>query len=230
MKIFAIGDLHLSWNAQKPMDIFGENWTGHFERISKAWNALVVPEDIVLLPGDFSWAMRLEEALPDLEAVGALPGRKLLIRGNHDYWWNSLRKLRAVLPEGMYALQNDALRIDGVVVAGSRGWVCPGSANFDPKIDQKIYDREVQRLSLSLAAAETDKPLICMLHYPPFNERREPSAVSALLERHGVCELVYGHLHGKACRGAFEGQRNGVRYSLCSADHLDFCPKLIMEL
>lgn len=229
MKVFAIGDLHLSLNADKPMDVFGENWSGHFERICEAWNAFVAPGDIVLLPGDLSWAMHLEDAMEDILAVAALPGRKVLLRGNHDYWWNSISKLRAQLPEGMYALQNSALCLDGVAVAGSRGWVCPGSAGFDAA-DQKIYERECIRLALSLQSMPAADVRIAMLHYPPWNERRQPSGFTALLEEYRVQEAVYGHLHGKSCANALEGLYNGVRYTLCSADHLSFAPKLILEV
>lgn len=228
MKVYAIGDLHLSLNSNKPMDVFGEKWKGHFERICEAWNAFVLPEDIVLLPGDLSWAMRMNEAMEDVAAVAALPGRKVLLRGNHDYWWTSITQLRARLPENMYALQNDALLLDGVAIAGTRGWLCPGGASFATD-DQKIYEREAIRLELSLKNMPDAPHRIGMLHYPPCNERREPSLFTALFTRYGVQRVVYGHLHGAACRSAFEGERDGVEYALCSADYLDFRPRLLLE-
>ncbi len=229
MRIFALGDPHLSLSTDKPMDIFGPNWDDHAARLQAAWRAAVRPEDAVLLPGDISWAMSLDEAKADLEFLAALPGTKVLLRGNHDYWWNSISKVRAALPDGMHAVQNDSLVLGGVAVLGTRGWVCPGSALFDPAADQKLYERELIRLELSLKSAPAGLPKLCMLHYPPFNERRQQSGFTELLEAYGVERAVYGHLHGKACRNAFEGLRNGVEYTLCSADHLEFTPKLILE-
>ncbi len=183
----------------------------------------------MLLPGDISWGMSLDEAKADLAFLAALPGTKVLLRGNHDYWWNSISKVRAALPGGMHAVQNDSLVLGGVAVLGTRGWVCPGSTLFDPAVDQKLYERELIRLELSLKSAPAGMPKLCMLHYPPFNERRQQSGFTELLEAYGVERAVYGHLHGKACRNAFEGIRNGVEYTLCSADHLEFAPKLILE-
>ncbi len=230
MRVFALADLHLSGSVDKPMDVFGPAWDNHLARICTAWLESVGEEDLVLIPGDISWAMRLQEAETDLRTIAALPGKKLILRGNHDYWWNSLSKVRAALPEGMYALQNDAFAFGDVAVVGSRGWVCPESAGFDDAEDRSIYEREVLRLGLSLSHAPKDKFLVCMMHYPPFNERRNPSGFTELFEQYGVKRVVYGHLHGKACRNAFEGERNGVEYTLCSADHLEFKPKLILEL
>ena len=230
MKVFALADLHLSGSVNKPMDVFGPAWDNHLTRIQTAWSETVGPEDLVLIPGDISWAMRLEEAQTDLETIAALPGTKLLLRGNHDYWWNSLSKVRAALPEGMYALQNDAFTFGNLVIVGSRGWVCPGSSGFDDAVDSPVYEREVIRLGLSFSHAQEGRPILCMMHYPPFNERRKPSGFTATIEQFGTKHVVYGHLHGKACRNAFEGERNGVQYTLCSADHLNFKPKFIMEI
>ncbi len=229
MRVFAIGDLHLSGAVNKPMDIFGAAWDHHADRIAAAWNDLVSSEDLVLLPGDFSWAMHLEDVLPDFEFLRGLPGKKALIRGNHDYWWSSVTKVRRLLPEGTYALQNECIDIGGLEIVGTRGWVCPGSVGFDPKVDQKIYDREVNRLKLSLLGL-TGKPSVAMLHYPPFNEGREESGFTKLLEEAGVPLVVYGHLHGRSCRIAFEGKRNGVDYRLVSADHVGFAPKFLFEI
>ena len=187
-------------------------------------------EDAVLIPGDISWAMQLDEARLDIEYIAALPGKKVIMRGNHDYWWSSISKVRDMLPCCMYALQNDTVELGSVTIAGSRGWICPGSSGFDPETDQKIYDREVIRLQLSLSGAKQGSRIIVMLHYPPFNEKRAPSGFTEIFEKYGVEQVIYGHLHGKACRNAFEGIRNGIEYTLCSADHLDFVPKLITEI
>ncbi len=231
MKVFAIGDLHLSSNSDKPMYIFGEKWNRHSERIAEAWNAFIMPEDLVLLPGDLSWAMHLEQAMEDIRLIAELPGKKLILRGNHDYWWSSLTKLRAALPEGMAAIQNDAYTLGELTIAGSRGWICPGSSAFNAEKDQTIYERECIRLELSLQKMDpAAKHRLAMLHYPPCNERRQHSGFMALMEKYGVQTVVYGHLHGKSCANAFEEERNGVQYLLCSADHLDFAPRLIMEI
>lgn len=153
MKLFAIGDLHLSHSSNKPMSVFGPNWDNHAERIAAAWRERVSDEDAVLIPGDISWAMQLDEARPDIEYIAALPGKKVIMRGNHDYWWGSISKVRDMLPCCMYALQNDTVELGSVTIAGSRGWICPGSSGFDPETDKKIYDREVIRLQLSLSGA-----------------------------------------------------------------------------
>jgi len=229
LKIFAIGDLHLPGNSEKPMDVFGEKWDRHFERIADAWQTLVGEADVVLIPGDVSWALRLSDAEDDLNAIGRLNGQKALLRGNHDYWWNSLSKVRSMLPNGMYAVQNDHVHIGGIAFAGSRGWTVPGSVGFHTAEDERLYERELTRLELSLASVEKGMPLIGMLHYPPFSERRVPSGFCELFERFSAREVVYGHLHGKACKNAFEGIHNGIRYTLCSADHIDFAPKLIAQ-
>ncbi len=230
MRIFALGDLHLGINADKPMDVFGAKWDNHFERIADAWQESVGAEDLVLVPGDISWAMRLEDAAADIEAVAALNGQKLIMRGNHDYWWSSLSRLRAMLPRSVAALQNDAYVLSDVAVCGSRGWTSPGNNGFDAD-DRRIYERELLRLEMSLKCAPQDgRRIIGMLHYPPLNERHAGTGFSELFERYGARSVVYGHLHGKACNGAFNGDRNGIEYTLCSADHLDFTPKLIMEI
>ncbi|MDL2318883.1 metallophosphoesterase [Eubacteriales bacterium OttesenSCG-928-A19] len=228
MTVFAISDLHLPGGAKKPMDIFGDHWADHFERIREDWLARVNGADLVLLPGDTSWAMRVEEARQDLDAIGDLPGRKVLLRGNHDYWWSSISRVRAALPAGMYAIQNDALAFEDVVVCGSRGWVCPGAPTYDED-DARIYAREVERLSLSLRAARRladarggDARLIAMLHYPPFSGHDQPTEVTRLLTEHGVTDAVYGHLHGPGLAGAFSGTLDGVRYHLTSCDGLGF--------
>ena len=224
MTIFAIGDLHLPGGDTKPMDVFGSHWENHFEKIAGDWRRRVKPDDLVLLPGDISWAMRLEEALPDLEAIGALPGNKVLLRGNHDYWWGTITRLRAALPKGMHALQNDALTVGGYVICGTRGWVLPGDSGLD-KEDMRIYQREVMRFEMSLQDAEKrgpDLPKLAMLHYPPFNERQEPSGFTELIERYGVKDVIYGHLHGPGLMGGFTGVWRGIRCYLVSCDSLGF--------
>lgn len=235
MKVFALSDLHLDGKQNKPMDVFAERWTNHRERIFECWSRLVSDEDCVLLPGDFCWAMKLDDALDDLSAVAGLPGLKLLVRGNHDYWWASPTKMRDVLPKSMVIIQNDAFDIGPAVVCGTRGWLLPGSADFCEQ-DRKIFDRELIRLEMTLKDAarraslgEEKKPILCMIHYPPLMKSGEDTEFTRLIEAFGVDTVVYGHLHGPSCFGAFEGVKNDVIYHLCSSDHLCFEPKLIRE-
>ena len=230
MAIFAISDPHLSLAKPKPMTIFGAQWTDHWERTQENWRACVQPEDLVLIPGDISWAMQLPDAQVDLNAIGALPGQKLLMRGNHDYWWGSLSRVRRALPAGMYALQNDHFLYQGRAIAGTRGWTCPGSSGFSEQ-DERLYEREVQRLELSLkSAAQTgEPPAVVMMHYPPFNEKREDNGFLQLFAAYGVRRVIYGHLHGRSLSYAFEGEHQGVQYQLVSCDHLHCKPLLLCK-
>ena len=179
MRIFGISDLHLSFSSDKPMDVFGDHWRGHADKMATAWDAMVGADDVVLCPGDLSWAMKLEGAAPDLGWIGARPGRlKILTRGNHDYWWSAIGKVRAALPVGVVALQNDAVDLGDVVVCGSRLWTCPGALDWDSH-DEKIYVREVERLKLSLEAGHklaAGRPLIAAIHYPPFDKQQGGTA------------------------------------------------------
>ena len=227
--VYAIGDLHLSLSVpNKAMDVFGERWRDHTDRIREAWQDTVSENDLVLIPGDISWAMYLSDALADLGFIGALKGKKLLLRGNHDYWWQSVTQVRNALPQGMYALQNDVFRFGDLYVCGTRGWTAPQSSRFKESADRKLYERELIRLDLSLGKLPKDVPAIGMLHYPPFSENGEKSAFASLFERAGVTDVVYGHLHGASLRFAFNGERNGVTYHCVSADHLNFVPKQIL--
>ncbi len=220
MAVFAISDLHLPAR-QKPMDVFGAHWANHFDKISEDWRARVRNEDIVLLPGDLTWAMHLEEAMEDVRRVGELPGKKLILRGNHDYWWSAIGRVRRALPENMFAIQNDAMLLDGILFAGTRGWTIPG-ADADPD-DVRIYNRERMRLEMSMKAArriDANAPIVAMLHYPPLMESAK--GFSDILENYGVADCVYGHLHGASIAGAVRGLRGGVRYHQVSCDGLDF--------
>ena len=228
MAVWAISDLHLPAR-QKPMDIFGPHWQNHFERIREDWLAHVGQQDIVLLPGDLSWAMHLEEAQEDLARIGELPGRKLLLRGNHDYWWSSIGRVRRALPEGCFALQNDSMLMDGLLFAGSRGWQIPAEPDGDSD-DARIYRRERQRLEMSLnnaRAKDADAPLVVMMHYPPRGENMD--GFSDILKRFGVEHVVYGHLHGAGLAGAIRGEVDGIFYHQVSCDGLDFKIARILE-
>lgn len=221
MKVYSISDLHLSINSNKPMDIFGPVWENYLEDIEKSWNELVSDDDVVLIAGDISWAMRFEDAVPDLNYIASLKGHKVIIRGNHDYWWKGISNLRADLPKKVYALQNDAMKIGNVVICGSRGWVVPEDTHKTPE-DEKIYKREAIRLELSLKSAqhlreEGDK-VICMTHYPPFNSNMEDSAYTLLMEQYGVDYAVYGHLHNYDKKQKLVATKNGITYYLTSCD------------
>ena len=217
------------------MDIFGDHWKDHAKTMAEHWDKLVGSNDIVLCPGDLSWAMRLNEAGKDLAWIGERPGRKILGKGNHDFWWNSISKVRAALPESCEALQNDAIDIGKYIIAGSRCWVAPGGYEYEAH-DEKIYNREVLRLKLSLEKAKAladktpTKPIIAMIHYPPFTKKGDETEISRLLEEFEVVKCVYGHLHGKSAHAtAFEGVRNGIEYKLIACDHIDFRPVIIAE-
>ncbi|HIZ76899.1 MAG TPA: metallophosphoesterase [Firmicutes bacterium] len=240
MKIFALSDLHLSLSAPadfsqiatlkgyKPMDIFGRGWENHISRIYENWQVTVGTEDVVLIPGDISWAMTLEEARFDLDFVGHLKGRKILLRGNHDYWWHSVAKIRKILPPGIEILQNNAIVVGDMAITGSRLWSLPGTSDFSAE-DQKIYDRELIRLELSLKEAK-GRPVINMTHYMPVNENGDRNDVIDLLLNYEVQSVVYGHLHDKSHRIALEGSHWGMDFHLVSGDYLGFVPKLIVEL
>ena len=233
MKIYAISDLHLSTTAPKPMDVFGGRWLNYIEKIRADWLDKVGEDDIVLIAGDISWAMKLQDAITDISTLSDLPGKKIMIRGNHDYWWNGIGKIRAALPDNFYCLQNDCLRFDGVVFCGSRGWAVEGSPDFKEE-DRKIYLREAERLKLAFSQVEKQKregdEIICMVHFPPFNARRDDSLFTEIFERFGANEVVYGHLHGTASRADRLLVKNGIKYYLTSCDQVDNKLTLIHEV
>lgn len=224
-RIFALGDPHLSRARPKPMDVFGDRWTNHADRIFAACRAIVTPDDLLVLAGDISWATKLEDAVPDLDDIGALPGTKLLLKGNHDFWWTSRAKVQRRLDPSIHLLQNDSFVFGDVAVAGGRGWTLPGDDAFLAE-DEKLYLRELARLRLSFEslAGKKFRHLVAALHYPPMNSRHEPSDVTRLLEEYGVEACIYGHLHGDGISAGFNGERNDIRYRLVSADSVDFSP------
>lgn len=212
------------------MTVFGKAWAGHPEVLFSRWRETVGEDDLVIIPGDISWAMRLEEALPDLMALARLPGVKVLIRGNHDYWWPSISRLRAALPPGMVALQNDAYVYGGVAVAGTRGWITPFDREFTEH-DEKIYRREAERLRLSLAdaAKKPHEHLIVALHYPPFGPGGEPTLFTELIEEARPDAVVYGHLHG-ADPERLPGDWKGIPLFFVAADAIGFRPVKVLKL
>jgi len=227
MRCFAISDLHLSFNSDKPMDRFGEHWERHYERVAESWKAQITPDDLVLIPGDHSWAMRLPEADADLQYIADLPGHKALIRGNHDYWWQSLGKIRARHP-GLTFLQNDSARFGDIAVCGTRGWNLPPKAGFTDPQDEKIFQREVERLRLSAQSMPKDaRHRVAMIHYPPLFVYQKDTEFTRVFEEFGIQAVVYGHMHLNQGHRPFEGARNGVSYYLVSCDFLDFKPRPI---
>lgn len=227
MRCFAISDLHLSFTSNKPMDRFGSHWYRHWEKVESAWKTQIQTDDLVLLPGDHSWALKLEEAVPDLEFIQNLPGHKVLTKGNHDYWWQSLAKIRKRFP-GLHFLQNDAIRIGPFAICGTRGWDLPGSEGFDDPDDEKIYRRELERLKLALQALDPEASCrIAMLHYPPLFPYRRQSQFTQLLEDARIDVCVYGHLHKSNGHRPFQGRQGGVSYYLVSCDMVEFEPVLI---
>ena len=224
MAIWAIADLHLSLVADKPMDIFGDQWEGHADKIERAWRASVTDEDTVLLAGDISWGMTFEEALPDLQWIDRLPGTKVLIRGNHDYWWKAINKLRTMVPPSLRLLQNDSMCIEGRTVCGCRGWTLPIAGSDSYEEDKKIFERERIRLELSLKSAKDRTDTIVMMHYPPMLRNHPGPDFTDILESWGVNTVVYGHMHGDDGRNAFTGTRNGVHYLFTACDGIEFAP------
>ena len=231
MSIYAIGDLHLSFDEriQKPMDIFGRHWENHYEKVEDAWTDMISEEDTVIIAGDVSWGLKLDEAMADLVWISKLPGKKVIIKGNHDLWWTSISKLNK-LDENMFFLQNSCFEVDEKTgICGSRGWICPGTEGFDSH-DNKIFNRELIRLEMSLkeAKAKGKENIIVALHYPPTNDKMQDSEFTKLLTEYGVSTCVYGHLHGKeAFKKGIKGRLNGVEYKLVSLDFLDGKPELV---
>lgn len=221
MRIYAISDLHLSVNNPKPMDIFGPTWEGYLDKIFADWKAKVSDDDIVLLAGDFSWAMKLEETKADFDMLKDLPGKKIIIRGNHDYWWKSISAVRNVLPLGFYAIQNDALKFGNYIICGTRLWNLPDVNKSLSAEDDKIYKRELIRLEMTLQNAQKMKTgnekIICMVHYPPYTFKEEDNEVTLLMEKYGVYKVVYGHIHAM-CKQNLVLNKNGITYYLTSCD------------
>lgn len=240
MSVFAIADLHLSMSeaVDKPMDIYGGPWVGHANRLKEYWGAIVSEKDTVIIPGDISWALYLEDAMADLAWIDALPGKKVLVRGNHDLWWSSMAKMRGHF-ESISFIQNDAYDGGDFIVFGSRGWICPGDKLFDPEVDKKIYDRECIRLKLSAdcaaslaekAASRGKYPVIIgAMHYPPTNDRREASGFTEIFSAVGALKVVYGHLHGdRALMNGPSGLIGGAEYINVALDKLYCLPLRIL--
>ena len=232
MALYVIGDTHFSEGCNKPMDIFGGAWTGYRDKLVSSLSILR-PEDTLVLAGDFSWGMSLQEALPDFRLLDSFPGKKLLIKGNHDYWWETVSKMKRFFAENAIEtidfLHNSCYFYNGAALCGTRGWFYDKN---DPAAgDDKIFKRELIRLEASLKAAvdQGAREIDCFLHYPPVFAGTEVPQITEILSRYPVQRVFYGHLHGDSLRGAFSGVRNGIYYAVVSADALGFRPVRIRE-
>ena len=224
MKIFAISDLHLSNSTDKPMDIFGIGWIDHWEKIKSDWINKVTESDAVLIAGDISWAININEAVNDLYEINELPGKKIIIRGNHDYWWSSYKKICDLPLNSIYFIQNNAIKIENYVFCGTRGWEVPEANETQTDENKKIYEREIIRLNLALSEAKklakSGEEIIGMIHYPPFNSKFENSPFTELFSEYGVKKVVYGHLHGGQARFKETVNKYQTDYYLTSCDFL----------
>ncbi|WP_415874667.1 metallophosphoesterase [Clostridium sp.] len=227
MGLYAISDLHLSLSSDKPMDVFGEQWNNHHERIRENWIKKISDKDTVLIAGDVSWSMKMEDGLADLEWIHSLPGRKIVSKGNHDYWWGSISKLNN-LYEDISFIQNNFFTYGDYAICGTRGWTVPGDKSSSHDI--KIYNREQIRLKISLdkAISSGHNKIIVMIHYPPVNDKFEPSNFTEIFEEYGVEKVIYGHLHGPSLNHVFEGTYNGIEYIMTSCDYINFDPVKII--
>ncbi|MDQ2086674.1 metallophosphoesterase [Herbivorax sp. ANBcel31] len=230
MAVYAISDLHLSYGVNKPMDIFGDRWVNYMDKLKENWEKTIKRDDYTLIPGDISWATYLDQAKKDFEFIENLPGRKIISKGNHDYWWTTMSKLKKFLENNNFKtidfMHNNSYNIQSFIVCGARGWKCPGDDGFTLE-DKKIYERELNRLELSLNNVDKDaksEDIIVMMHYPPFNSSKEPSGFVEIMREYGVKKCLYGHLHGISFNNAVEGKIEGIDFKLVSSDYLSFMP------
>lgn len=226
--IYGIGDLHFDYSGDKPMDIFGQNWHNHEEKIMDNWIKKVGDNDLVLIPGDTSWALKLDQAYYDLKRINKLPGKKVISKGNHDYWWQGLKKMNELGLESLFFLQNNSLKFANVTIYGTRGWISKDSDGFDED-DERIFNRELLRLEMSLSSnkEKADKKIV-MLHYPPFNSDSSPNEFVSIMKEYGVDICVYGHLHSEGHKLVVEGNLQGIEFYCISSDFIDFDPKIIL--
>ena len=229
MAIYTIGDLHLSFNENKPMSIFGENWEGYEEKVKENWTKLVKEEDMVVLPGDFSWSMYLKDTYKDFEYLNNLPGKKLLLKGNHDYWWSTVNSMRNYIKENHLKnidfIYNNAYEFENIIIVGTRGWAFGEDAE-----SKRMIQREMARLELSIKNGienyGENKEIIAFLHYPPIInqniQNNEMNEFIRILKKYDIKKCYYGHLHGTAIKEAVEGEHFGIAFKLVSADAIQF--------
>ena len=229
MAIYTIGDLHLSFNENKPMSIFGENWEGYEEKVKENWTKLIKEEDMVVLPGDFSWSMYLKDTYKDFEYLNNLPGKKLLLKGNHDYWWSTVNSMRNYIKENHFKnidfIYNNAYEFENIIIVGTRGWAFGEDAE-----SKRMLQREMARLELSIKNGienyGENKEIIAFLHYPPIInqniQNNEMNEFIRILKKYDIKKCYYGHLHGTAIKEAVEGEYFGIAFKLVSADAIQF--------
>ena len=233
MALYAISDLHLSNSVSKPMDVFGGKWQGYMEKIRKNWTHLVSDDDTVVIGGDISWGINLEQALADFQMIERLPGKKIILKGNHDLWWSTVRKMTQFLEaheiHSIEFLFNNCFVYGGTGICGTRGWFF--EEDFKESHDEKIFRRELIRLETSLKAAKQQNvsEIICFLHYPPIYTKFRCGEILDLLKAYGVSRCVYGHLHSDSLRYAVTGQQEGIEFTLTSGDFIDFTPILLKK-
>ena len=226
--IYGIGDLHFDYSKRKPMDIFGDNWIDHEEQIIDNWLDRVKDEDLVLLPGDISWALKLEEAYYDLKRIDNLPGEKVFVKGNHDYWWQSLNKMNNLGLKSIFFIQNTSYIYKDISISGTRGWISRDNEVFEES-DERIFNRELLRLRMSLSSIKDEvTKKIVMLHYPPFNMDLSPNEFVSIMKEFNVDICIYGHLHAEGHRYAVEGNIEGIEFVCVSSDYIKFSPKIIV--
>ena len=232
MALYTIADLHLPLGIDKPMDIFGKAWENYVERLADNWQSKVKADDVVVLPGDCSWATYLEQSEKDFDFLHRLNGSKILLKGNHDYWWTTMNKLNEFTAAHEYGdvsfLHNNSFAYNGIAICGTRGWIHPAWDGFNAE-DRKIYDREVQRLELSLKSAGDAKEIFVFKHYPPISRSHADNEFTAMMKKYHVTRCIYGHLHAASHRNAVQGEVEGITYTLVSGDYLKFEPLLLME-
>lgn len=228
MALYAIGDLHLCLGAPKPMDVFGGAWVGYMEKLREGMS-VIRPEDTTVLMGDLSWALDLEAAKADFAWINEIPGRKIILKGNHDYWWSTAAKFQRFCQENgftdMFVLNNNCYEYDSYAICGTRGWYFEEQKSSAH--DEKIFRRELMRLEASLKAAG-EKPKLVFLHYPPRSKGYECPEILELLRRFEVRRCFYGHLHGSSQRIAVEGMWDGTEYALLAADFINFRPLKVL--
>lgn len=227
MALYSIADLHLPLGIDKPMDIFGSAWKNYVERLWENWQCTVKKEDTVVLPGDFSWATYLDQSAKDFEYLHKLNGRKILLKGNHDYWWTTMNKLREFIKINGFSdiefLQNNSFMYGDTAICGTRGWIHPAWDNFSAE-DRKIFDREVLRLELSLSSVKECGEIYVFTHYPPISAALENNDFTDMMKKYNVKKCFYGHLHSASHKNAVEGIVDGIEYKLVSGDYVGFNP------
>ena len=226
--IYGLSDLHLDYTGKKSMEVFGLAWENYEKRVFKSWKEIVKEDDYIVIPGDISWALKLQEAQKDLKRIESLPGKKIFLKGNHDFWWSSVNKIEKLNLKNMFFLQNNSFETEHYVFIGTRGWISPNSSEFKESVDRKIFQRELLRLKLSFDSIKNkDKEIICLFHYPPVEKNRKFNDLGKFVKENGIKIVLYGHLHANALLDVVDEVVDGIEIHCLSADYLKFIPRLI---